>query len=292
MYNLENKGVVICFGDSITEGMGMPYESNYPSLLRAKLDGQIKLFNAGVSGETSNSIMSRANAVDFTVANDIVFEKGQSEVVLNRKLFSTIDGGEICYRYGVFGKDLPIKKPVINGVPYKMRFEAGKDGEDSHKYILVRKDASVELTIKKGVKIHYDYSEFYDKCYCIVLLMGANDSSLDTTTDELIARYKKIFQKGDKFIAIIPHYGLDLTEKFKEAFGEATVSVREYCKEQVWKDYNLTMDETDKQYIMEGVLSPKFVYQGKKGDCHLSQLGYEILADLVYKKGVELDYWN
>lgn len=290
MVNLENKGVVICFGDSITEGMGMPYESNYPSLLRRKLEGQIKVINAGVSGETSNSIMSRANAIDFTVTNDITFKKGQSEVALNRKLFSTMDGGEICYRYSVFGKDLPIKNLIIDGIPYTMRFEAGKDGEDSHKYIIMREDTSAETTVKKGAKIQYDYSEFFDKRYCTVLLMGANDSNV--SVDELIARYKKIFSLSEKFIAIIPHYSADHTEKFKEAFGKATVSVREYCKEKVWEDYKLTKDETDEQYIAEGILSPKFVYKGVKGDCHLSQLGYEILADLVYKKGVELGYWN
>ncbi len=288
--DLSGKGVVICFGDSITEGMGMPYESNYPSILRRKLDGQIKVINAGVSGETSNSIMSRANAIDFTVTNDIIFEKGQSEAILNRKLFCTIDGGEICYRYGVFGKDLPISNLIIDGKPYKMRFEAGKDSEDSHKYILIRSEISAAFTIQKGTKIQYDYSEFYDKIYCIVLLMGANDGGMQI--DELIFRYKKIAEKSVKFIAIIPHYGADYTEKFIEAFGNATVNLREYCKEKVWEDYNLTMDETDKQYIGEGILSPKFVYKEVKGDCHLSQVGYEILANLVYEKGVELKYWN
>lgn len=291
MMDNENKGVVICFGDSITEGMGMPYENNYPSLLRAKLEGQIKVINAGVSGETSNSIMSRANAIDFTLTHDITFKKGQSEVVLNRKLFSTMHGGEICYRYTVFGKDLPIKNLVIDGEPFAMRLEAGEK-EDDHRYIISRENLDNELTLKKGVKIHYDYSEFYDKIYCIVLLMGANDGVLGTTTDELIDRYKKIFEKGERFIAIIPHYSTDYTEKFKEAFGEATVNLREYCKEKVWEEYNLEQDDIDKQYISEGVLSPKFVFEGKKGDCHLSQLGYEILADLVYKKGKELKYWN
>ena len=290
MIGLENKGVVICFGDSITEGMGMAYENNYPSILRRKLEGQIKVINAGVSGETSNSIMSRANAIEFTVTNDITFKEGQCEAVLNRKLFSTMDGGEICYRYSVFGKDLPLTNVVIDGVPYKMRFEAGNDGEDSHKYILARSDASSVLTIQKGARVQYDYSKFFDKRYCTVLLMGANDSNVGV--DELIARYKKIAALSEKFIAIIPHYSTDHTEKFTEAFGNATVSVREYCKEKVWVDFKLQKDETDEQYISEGILSPKFVYQGKKGDCHLSQLGYEILAKLVYEKGVELGYWN
>lgn len=291
--DLKDKGVVICFGDSITEGMGMPYESNYPSLLRAKLEGQIALFNAGVSGETSNSIMSRANAIDFTLTHDITFKKGESEVVLNRKLFSTMDGGPILYRYTVFGKDLPIKNLIIDGEPFSMRLEPVKGGEeDEHRYIISRSNTDSEMTLKKGVKIQYDYSEFYDKIYCIVLLMGENDGSLGITTDELIERYKKMFAKSEKYIAIIPHSGPDHTEKFKKAFGDATVSVREYCKEKVWEEYNLEMDEADRECISEGILAPKFSFKGNKGDCHLSQLGYKILADLIYKKGKELGFWN
>ena len=291
--DLKDKGIIICFGDSITEGMGMPSESNYPSLLRAKLGGQIKVLNAGVGGETSNTIMSRANAVDFTVSNDITFKKGEKEVVLNRNLFEKMDGGPICYRYTVFGRDLPIKNLVIDGEAYSMRLESVKGGsEDDHRYIIARTNTENELTIKKGAKIHYDYTEFYDKIYCIVLLMGENDGRLGTTIDELIERYKIMSKKSEKFIAIIPHTGPDYTEKFKKAFGDATVCVREYCKEKFWEDYNLTKDEIDEQYIKEGILAPRFVYQGKKGDCHLSQLGYEVLADLVYKKGVKLKYWN
>ncbi len=285
------KGVVICYGDSITEGMAMRYEENYPSLLRNHLEGQFVLFNAGVSGETSNSIMSRANAIDFTLTNDITFKKGESEVVLNRKLFSTMSGGEICYRYGVFGKDLPIKNLIIDGAPFKMRFVSGAD-EDSHKYIITRSETDTELTLKKGVKIQYDYSEFYEEIYCTIVLMGANDGSIGTTDDELIERYKKIFEKGENYIAIIPHYGTDLTEKFESAFEEKTVNLREYCKEEVWEEYSLVKEKIDEEYINDGVLSPKFSYNGNKGDCHLSKLGYKILADLVYKKGKELNYWK
>ena len=69
-----------------------------------------------------------------------------------------------------------------------------------------------------------------------------------------------------KILAIIPRYGTDYTKEFTAAFGNATVN--------------------------EGILAPKFSFKGNKGDCHLSQLGYEILAYLVCRKGQELKYWN
>lgn len=287
--NLENAGVIICFGDSITEGMQVDKTQNYPSVLQKNLGNQITVINAGVSGEDSNTIMSRANAIEFTVTNDITFNAGQSEVTLNWKLFSTMDGGEIKYRYGKLGNGLSTKNVLIDGKPYTMRFEGAKFESDG-KYILTRQDSSSALTLKKGVKVEFDYSGIYDKRYCTIVLMCANDSNLSAT--ELISRYKKIAATSEKFIAIIPHYGTDYTKEFTEAFGNATVSLREYCKEEVWSAYNLEKDKKDEYYISQGYLSAKFVLDGKKGDCHLSALGYKVLGDLIYKKGIELGYWN
>ena len=289
--DLTNAGVIICFGDSITQGMQVDKSQNYPSVLQKRLGEQIKVINAGVGGETSNTIMSRANAIEFTVTNNVVFNAGQSEAVLDWKLFSDINGGEIKYRYGSFGNELKIKNVVIDGKPYTLRIEAAEDKEEKNmKYILSRSDASAAITLEKGVKVSFDYSEFYNKSYCAVVLMGANDS--DVNADELIARYKKIAATSEKFIAIIPHYGTDYTQKFVEAFGDSVVNLREYCKDKVWEDYNLKKEPKDEYYIKKNYLSAKFVYQGRKGDCHLSELGYKILGNLVYEKGVELGYWN
>ncbi len=289
--DLSDAGVIICYGDSITEGMAMDKSHTYPSVLQSKLGEQIKVINAGVGGETSNTIMSRANAVEFTVTNNIVFSAGQDEAELDWKLFSTMDGGVIKYRYGKLGNQLSTANVKIDGKAYTMRYQNENGNDESEgKYILSRSDSSSALIIKKGAKVEFDYSSQYDKCYCAILLMGANDGNL--SVDELIARYKKIAATSDKFIAIIPHYGADYTKEFTDAFGNATVNLREYCKEEVWGKYNITKEKKDEYYIGEGLLPSRFVYQGKKGDCHLSQLGYEILADLVYKKGVELDYWK
>lgn len=282
--DLSGKGVIICFGDSITEGMAMDKNHTYPSVLQSKLGEQIKVINAGVSGENSNTIMSRANAIDFQLAKDITFNAGQSEAQLDARFFVTSDGGAIRYRYGKTGNELSTKNIIIDGKAYIL---TGK-GED--KYSVSRADSSAALTLKKGAKAQFDYSSQYDKAYCAIVLMGANDS--DLSVDELIARYKKIAATSEKFIAIIPHYGTDYTEEFTAAFGNATVNLREYCKEEVWGKYNITKEKKDEYYIGEGLLPSRFVYQGKKGDCHLNELGYKILANLIYEKGVELGYWN
>lgn len=48
---------IICFGNSITEGLGVSEGCNYPALLSKKLD--LPVINAGVSGDTTEDAIRR-----------------------------------------------------------------------------------------------------------------------------------------------------------------------------------------------------------------------------------------
>lgn len=53
---------IVCLGDSLTEGYGVAPEQSYPSLLERRLLGlghDVRVVNAGVSGATSASAVSR-----------------------------------------------------------------------------------------------------------------------------------------------------------------------------------------------------------------------------------------
>ena len=286
----EEGTVVICIGDSITEGMGMATEHRYPSVLGKHLEGQYKVLNAGVGGEQTYAIMSRLNAIDFTVSKQIVFGKGETELEYDWKIFSGMNGEEIKYRYGVMGRDLKINNLTIDGKPYTLRFEKG-ESEEQGKYILGREDASAIAKIPVGAKIKFDYSGIYKKNYCTVLLMGANGGWGDDI-NTLISQYKKIAAQTENFIAIIPHYGKDYTKEFEAAFGNKCVSLRGYANGSLFKDYDLEFTQVDKIDLEEGRLPRIFNWKRNKSDCHLNELGYKILGDLVYKKGVELGYWK
>lgn len=280
--------VIICFGDSITQGMRMPKGKSYPEILGEHLKGQFNVLNAGVGGETSYTICSRANALPFTVTKDIVFEKGELEFVSDYKIFSGINGEEIKYRYGWMGHDLPITSIIIDGKHYTMRFDC-KNNEEKDNYVLCRTDASQKQVIKVGARVNFDYSGVYKNCYCTVLLQGANDV---LPTETIIERYKRIQALNERFIALIPHYRDDESHLFYEAFPDRCVNLREYCKEKVWKEYNLDINDSDKKQISDGYLPSRFTLTDNVRDCHLNELGYRILADLVYKKGKELKYWK
>lgn len=283
-----NEKVILCFGDSITEGMGMPAEGyTYPAQLQANLNGQYRVINAGVSGETMETITSRANAADFVLTDDVVFPAGQEKAVLNRELFSYSDGRKI--QYLAFGNDLPQNRVIIDGVKYSIEYKkGGEDGRDGT-YTLVRSDSTSKLTLRKGTPVKYDYSEQFDSCHVAVVLMGANGGP---PVEERIAECKKFAEYYENYIIICPFYGDNDIEKYEAAFGKNVADPRKYGYEQAHKDYDLEIKKMDEWCIMKKRMPATFLYQGKKDECHMSDIGYKLLADVIYQKGVELGYWK
>ena len=69
---------ILALGDSLTEGLGVKQDGNYPALLQQTLHqqgySQIKVINSGLSGETSSGLKSRVDWVlqlkpDLTILN-------------------------------------------------------------------------------------------------------------------------------------------------------------------------------------------------------------------------------
>ncbi len=282
-----NDKVVLCFGDSITEGMGMKSGYDYPSQLQANLNGQYKVINAGVSGEKMEAINSRANAADFVLTNDVVFPAGESKVALNRELFCYADGKQI--QYLAFGKGLAQNRVIIDGVKYSIEYKkGGEDGRDGT-YTLVRSDATSPLTLKKGTPVKYDYSEQFGSCHVAIVLMGANGGP---PVEERIAECKKFADYYENYIIICPFYGEDDFEKYEAAFGKNVANPRKYGYEEAHKAYDLEIAKMDEWCIMKKRMPATFLYEKNKESCHMSDIGYKLLADVVYKKGVELGYWK
>ena len=50
---------ILCWGDSVTEGMAMPRGKDYPAQLEALLGFGYRVFNSGDGGENSVTILAR-----------------------------------------------------------------------------------------------------------------------------------------------------------------------------------------------------------------------------------------
>ena len=287
-----SKDVIICWGDSITESMAMVDAYRYPAQLQGNIGSQFKVINAGVSGETSNEISSRANLVDIELTNSITFPKGVNSVELTRE-FASVKGGEVL-QYKGFGRDLAMTDLVIGGKNYKMSVRNG-EVYDEGIYTLTRTDASQALTLPKGATVKYDYNDKFESIYCNVILMGANDKKVPIP--ELIERYRRLGSSSKKNIYIIPYYYKDdadgsITKQFKDAFGDQALDLRDYFVNHAHEDYDVEKTELDKYCIKKNQVPVTFCYQNKRDECHLSSIGYKVMADQVYKLGVKLGYWK
>ncbi len=63
---VDDRPVILAFGDSLTAGLGVDPEGNFPSQLQKKVDGagyRYRVVNAGVSGDTSAEGLNRLSAI-------------------------------------------------------------------------------------------------------------------------------------------------------------------------------------------------------------------------------------
>lgn len=69
--DVSTRARIVCLGDSLTAGLGLPSEQSYPSLLQKRVDEDglpYEVVNAGVSGDTSAGGLSR---LDWALQGDV-----------------------------------------------------------------------------------------------------------------------------------------------------------------------------------------------------------------------------
>ncbi len=75
---------ILCYGDSLTAGYGLPYDQSFPSQLEKKLRAMgydITVINAGVSGETTTGGLAR---LDWTLRQKpdfVILELGANDML-------------------------------------------------------------------------------------------------------------------------------------------------------------------------------------------------------------------
>ena len=79
----ENKPIVIvAYGDSLTEGFGIPRTDAYPAQLESRLNEKgynVKVYNSGYSGETTTGALDRLNWVLQLNPDIVIFTTGAND---------------------------------------------------------------------------------------------------------------------------------------------------------------------------------------------------------------------
>ncbi len=287
---------VICWGDSITQGMNVSKDKNYPSVLKTYLGEEYEVLNAGVPGESSLAIAARQGAIEVFTARDVVIKKGKFSGYLGNKDdtgLCTADGMivDIDYRGYAFSCQLPATVIYIDGVKYRL----GVKNEEFS--ISTYQKAEKDITIKKGSKIEFHSSREQQNAYCEVILVGANDGLGGSTEDikGLTERYKKMAErrKNDKYLVIVPYWLGDLFDDvFVEAFGDKAINFRNIALTTGLQLVGSRLSAQDEYYIEQGMMPPSLMIDNSTTDpLHLNEMGYKLMALLIYERGMMLGYW-
>ena len=119
----DNRIIVACWGDSITQGMGITGKS-YPSRLAEMLGVDYNVLNGGDAGESTAAIAARQGGLKVYTSQDIVFGTKIKAAFVAKETqhnFITKDG-RVVELTSALGNGISVNNVTINGNKYKLEF--------------------------------------------------------------------------------------------------------------------------------------------------------------------------
>lgn len=267
---------ILCWGDSVTEGMGMPRGKDYPARLQALLGPDFEVFNSGDGGENSVTIPVRQGAVPITTAAPVVFPAGVSSVRIGDagdNGFRTPSGDKIKLTFAL-GRQIPVNPVRLGDADFSLSFRDFRwntaTNPISYTLWLARDAAASEeaLEIPAGTPAKFASTDAAPGAYCEIFFVGAN-GGWDGKAAKLVAQLREmVARRGEDrpYLVIVPYwksFSQEQKDEFKAAFGRHAV-----------------------EFPVEDALCYR-----EKLNVHLNERGYALLAELLFARGAELGYW-
>lgn len=287
---------VACIGDSLTYGYGAsPGTTDYPTVLAGLCNKTV--YNLGVSGESTDEILARQGGFP-AIVNPFTIPADTSNVEITFAGAINIGGGKTPLLRKASGS--LVNPVIIDGVK-------GNISASNSKYYFSRLESGAVHEVKRPqYVITKEMREHKEDIQ--IIFMGTNGGWM-ITADDAETRIKKLTSQIDmmidyntskKYIIIGMHYfyswvlynGLT-KEQLENAmllkYGNHYINLRKYMIEYGLADAGLTATEADTEAINNGNVPPSLLYSDS---IHGNSYFYNILANLVNKKGIELGYWN
>ena len=296
---------IACWGDSLTYGQGVSdtlstYSLSYPGVL-SSLTGET-VYNMGVPGETSMTIAARQGVFDIVFDEDFTIpESGEISLPLSGEegayYFAASNGAKVVPR----DKCQTWNPVTINGVEGSITTSVNSVWPRtliSAKF--TRNTPGEAVEVKKGDKLVTAASKI--KADINIFFTGTNGgwntshtSASDNESDDLatlIEQQIAATKDPSKYIVIGLTDGdkdkwTNTNNKLKSEFAEHFIDAKEYlASEQALTDAGITATSDDIIDLSNGKIPTSL----RSDNTHLNDKGYELLANLVYKKLVELNY--
>lgn len=283
-----------CEGDSLTAGLnggGHTYPKKLKELINLNYEGSnITINNWGLTGATAQTIAMNAEAMSYSLFEDLVIPAGESKAgkfydYINKQMLGT-PVGQNQY-VSIFDKKY---QPMKIATPITT----------------IINDTDEEVTYKKGEKIFFRRKRIGSstlvkpKILCIYL--GRNDRfegiATDVAINHMINCIKQMLEhyNPENYVVISQFdfwYSFDNEEKmiqyedaFEREFNAHFINFRWYARNK-WFEYSgLVPTENDKAAMAKGG-APKSIY-ATNDVIHLGAAGYDFLGTIVFERLIDL----
>ncbi len=287
-----DENAIACWGDSITEGMGMT-DKSYPVRLQEMLGDKFKVYNGGDGGETSNTIAARQGGLKVYTAKNITFSRGKDTQLISTESSDVFvdENGSPVVLTAALGNQLRVNDVQINGEFYTLRFEDYVWSPRSFKLYLDRySNSSSIFMIPKGSEVVFNSAADSQRSGVDIYMMGAN-GGYETNDAKYIEQVKAMIKHhgNDKYLIIKP-YWTDINGLEKE-FGDHVIDFTGLAISEGLEYEGLTPTSGDKTAISKKSIPPSLRYENEADNVHLNEYGYHFLAHCIYEQGKTLGYW-
>lgn len=280
---------IVCWGDSMTAGAGAvhPY-SYYLQQLLTQSGSTAVVRNCGVGGESSETICARQGGNPFLITvNSGTIDASAS--TLNPITFLSQGGTTVSPTPLLQGSGNPFENiGYFKGNLYGI---SGQIHPLNGGYVFVRDESGTSITANRPTHFYTNYSkELRDSIAIIWVGQNSNPSAgLDDARAiqdaKAMARHLETLDK--RYLVINKPISVPDEDKLWYAeFGDRYIAARKYLMEYGLADAGLTPTQQDLDSIAAGYIPNSLRYD----NVHWNDYGYEILANLIFKRLKDLEW--
>lgn len=273
---------IVCWGDSLTAGAG-GNGVTYPNVLSNLINENIydiPVFNMGVGGENTRTILGRAGAIPYVV-DEFTIPSDTSRVKINLKSINGQSVGPL--KQG----DKALNPVTINGIKGIIELE-------DEEYFFRRAESGESIEVKHKTQVITSGTDTY-KDYINIIFIGQNGGW--DNIDSLISQQNSIINKLDKNKEQYLIIGLtsgtakersSLENAMVEEYGDKYINLRLYLSKYGLDDAGLEATSEDLKYMNEGRVPPSLL----SDTIHFNNVGYKLIGEYIYKRMIELGYFD